>query len=143
MMPFVSDWKNLLKMFDDYSKFGLVKDSNVRKVFDKFDLYDSLGRFTVPVISESKDNTLYNDCDVLSSKAAENMFKFFDLDKMTKEFNFSSNEETLVIFYHELMWVLLDYYEREGVIKKPVAFSNPDESSPEDISDLVFIVRQK
>jgi hypothetical protein len=127
MMPFVSDWKNLMKMFDDYIQFGFVKDAEVRKVFDKFNLYNESGSFTVPVIAESKDNTLYSDCDILSNKVAENMFKFFDLSGFTNEFNFSSDEETLVIFYHELMWELLDYYEREGVIKKPIVFSNPDE----------------
>jgi hypothetical protein len=141
MMPFVSDWKNLMKMFDDYIQFGFVKDAEVRKVFDRFNLYDASGRFTVPVIVESKDNTLYSDCDILSNRVAENMFKVFDLSDLTEEFSFSSDEEALVIFYHELMWELLDYYEREGIIKKPIAFSNPDESLPEDISDLVFIVR--
>lgn len=141
MMPFVSDWKSLMKMFDEYTKYSLVKDSEVRKVFDKFNLYDASGRFTVPVIVESKENILYNDCDVLADKVAESLFKYFNLSSFTKEFAFSSNEEALVIFYHEFMWELLDYYERNGVIKKPVAFSNPDESLPEDISDLVFIVR--
>jgi len=143
MLPFVSDWKNLLKMFDDYTQFGMVKDAVVRKVFDKFNLYDESGRFTVPVIEESNENTLFSDCNILSDKVAKNMFKFFDLNGFTKEFGFDTDEETLVIFYHELMWELLDYYEKNGVIKKPIAFSNPDESLPGDISDLVFIVRAK
>jgi hypothetical protein len=143
MLPFVSDWKNLLKMFDDYTQFGIVKDAGVRKVFDKFNLYNASGRFTIPVIIESNESTLYEDCGVLSDKAAGNMFKFFDLTGLTKEFGFISDEEALVIFYHELMWEMLDYYEKNGVIKKPIAFSNPDESLPEDVSDLVFIVRDK
>lgn len=57
------------------------------------------------------------------------MFKYFDLSSFTREYAFNSDEESLVIFYHELMWELLDYFEEEGIIKKPIAFSNPDESA--------------
>jgi hypothetical protein len=141
MLPFVSNWKNLLKMFDEYTEFGKVKDTEVRKVFDKFNLNDASGNFTVPIIIESKENTLYNDCNLLSEKLADNIFKFCNIKELSNEFDFSSDQEALVVFYHELMWEMLDYYEKNDVIKKPIAFSNPDESTPEDISDLVLIVR--
>jgi hypothetical protein len=141
MYPFVSDWKNLLTMFDDYAKFGAVRNTDARKVFDKFNLYDYSGKFTVPIIFESKENALFERCSVISNGMGSGMFNFFDLNELTHKFGFSSNEEALVVFYHELMWEMLDYYEKNGVIKKPIAFSNPDETLPEDISDLVFIIR--
>ncbi len=39
------------------------------------------------------------------------------------------------------MWDLLDYFENEGLITKPVAFADPDHTSPEDISSLTFFVK--
>ena len=44
--------------------------------------------------------------------------------------------------YHELMWDLMDHMESNGVIKKPIVFSEPEKAKQSDIADLVFIVRK-
>jgi len=47
------------------------------------------------------------------------------------------------ISYHELMWDLLDDLEKQGIIRKPIAFADPKKAQAKDIADLVFIVRGK
>lgn len=54
MYPFVADWKNLGKMFDDLAEKGKIVNDDAKKVFSPFNLFDSLGQFTVPIIEEKK-----------------------------------------------------------------------------------------
>jgi len=59
MLPFVADFRTLVRMFDEYKEKGYVEDDRVREVFGPFDLFDDSGRFTIPVIVETATNPLY------------------------------------------------------------------------------------
>lgn len=41
------------------------------------------------------------------------------------------------------MWDLLNYFEEQNLIQKPIAFANPDKTESKDIAYLVFIVKGK
>jgi len=143
MIPFVSDWKNLLKMFDDYVDSGRVLDPKAKKVFEPFNLFNNVGIFTIPVIIENNNNKLFRIYDEISDKIANNVNSFMDLNALRERFHFRSNKQTLVIVYHEMMWDLLNYFENKNLITKPVTFSEPGNTKPADISNLIFIVRSK
>jgi len=142
MIPFVADWDNFSQMFDDFVEKGKVENKKAKQVFGPFNLFDSSGRFTVPVIVEKKDDALYQNCLSLSSKVSEQVLEVINWKKLKKELGFQDEEEALVVSYHELMWELLDYFEQQGLIQKPIAFANPEEAQSKDIGDLVFIVKQ-
>jgi hypothetical protein len=142
MIPFVADWKNLGKMFDDFLKKGKVEDENAKKVFSPFNLFNSSGQFTIPIIEEKKGNTLYEICFLISEKIAKEVPELLNLSELKEAFDFHNEEQTLVIIYHELMWDLLDYFEEQNLIQKPIAFANPDKAESKDIADLVFFVKR-
>jgi len=141
MMPFVADFKNLIQMFNDYIAFGRVKDPAAKEVFAPFDLFDRNGLLTIPVIREYQSDSLYNRCIVLSEQIVQLVLKSLDTQSMRKRFDFKDESQTAVVVYHEIMWDLMDAYEMKGCLKKPVAFSIPDQAESSDIADLVFIVR--
>jgi hypothetical protein len=47
----------------------------------------------------------------------------------------------LVIACHEVMWDLMDAWERRGVVSKPRILADPASAAPADVGDLVFVVR--
>ena len=141
MIPFVADWKNLGKMLDDFLQKGKVEDENAKKVFSPFNLFNSSGQFTIPIIEEKKGNTLYEICFLISEKIAKEVPKLLNLSELKEAFDFRNEEQTLVIVYHELMWDLLDYFEEQNLIQKPIAFANPEKAESKDIADLVFFVK--
>ena len=141
MMPFVADWKNFSRLFEDYCKLGRVEDKLAKAVFAPFDLFDNSGQFTVPVIIETENNLLYKISSNISEMVSSAVPNVLDLVELTKTFNFRDNRQTLIIIYHELMWDLMDQWANEGLLKKPFAFTNPEKADPSDIGDLVFIVR--
>jgi len=141
MIPFVADWKNQLQMFNDYLEKGRVVNEEAKKVFAPFNLYDKDGYFTIPVIEEKEDNELYRISCAISEKVAERVPKILDLSGLTEKYGFRDNGQAMVIVYHEMMWDLMDYFEEEGLVGKPVAFASPEKVEQKDIADLVFIVR--
>ena len=141
MLPFVADFKNLGRMFDDYTKSGRVVDTAAKRIFSPFNLFDPNGEFTIPTITEVKSNKLYSVSVELSNRIAQVVLRTLDLAFLSTKYNFRDAQQTLVIVYHEIMWDLMDAYENKGLLTKPVAFADPGHTRSSDISDLVFIVR--
>ncbi len=143
MVPFVADWKNFGRIFEDYVAKGRVENEEAKKIFAPYHLFDASGRFTVPIIDATENNALHQVSVRIARRVADEAPAALNLDSLTKEFGFRDTKQTLVIAYHELMWDILDGLESEGLIRKPIAFSNPEKAEPKDIADLVFIVREK
>lgn len=141
MTPFVADWKNLFKIFDDYVEAGKVKDAKAKEVFVPFGLFNEKGVFTIPVIIEKAGDPLFDICNIISNDIVKEMKELKEVNLLKKDFGFKDNKQTLIIVYHEVMWDLLDYFENQEMITKPVAFADPDNTKPEDISSLVFFVK--
>jgi len=141
MLPFVADLPTLVRLFEDYVNKGRVEDIRARTVFAPFHLFDAAGRLTVPVIDAAANDSLHQSSEVISAAIAEKLPTLLDLDGLTAEFKFRDGEQALVVFYHELMWDLMDYWESKGIIRRPAAFVNPASASAADIAALVFVVR--
>ena len=93
--------------------------------------------------NKKSENPLYNLCLRIATKTTELVVETMDLDEITERFDFRDKKQTMVIIYHELMWDMLDDLEKQGIIQKPIAFSDPENAEAKDIADLVFIVRRK
>ncbi|MDH4156549.1 MAG: hypothetical protein OEW00_04655 [candidate division Zixibacteria bacterium] len=141
MIPFLADWKNLLQILDDYINVGRVVDKQAKEVFAPFNLFDTSGRFTIPIVEETPDNQLFQICHALSHEIVDIAPGVLDLPGLTAAFGFRDEKQTVVIAYHELMWDLMDIFTELGLVQKPLAFADPDNSEPQDIADLVFIVK--
>ena len=141
MIPFVSDWTNLEKILDNYINEGKVVDEQAKEVFAPFNLYDATGRFTIPIIEETSDNRLFQVCLALTYEIVDIVPSVLDLPGLTEAFGFRDEKQTVVIAYHELMWDLMDGFGDLGLVQKPRAFADPDKAEPQDIADLVFIVK--
>ncbi|RJP81148.1 MAG: hypothetical protein C4524_02420 [Candidatus Zixiibacteriota bacterium] len=140
MLPFVSDWKHLGKLFDELVSTGRAVDPQARAVFEPFDLFDSQGLFTVPVIEEREDDPLYGRCLDLAREVGLGFPELVDLEALADSFAFNDPAEALVVAYHEFMWELLEVLEEQKLIAKPRAFADPAAAQPADIGQLVFIV---
>jgi hypothetical protein len=143
MLPFVADFNNFLRMFNDYVQEGKVEDAQAKKVFGPFDLFDANGNFTVPIITADGSDPLHNLSEEIARQVAERVPTLLDLNSVRKQFGFRDDQQALVIVYHELMWDLMDDLESKGIVRKPMAFADPKSARQADISDLVFIVRKR
>ncbi|MCK4353478.1 hypothetical protein KAW65_08750 [candidate division WOR-3 bacterium] len=139
---FYSDVKAFISLFEDLKKYGKVKNERAKQFFKPYNIFDSKGNFTIPIIVEDSSNKLYQTCISLSKKVAYQSLEVLNIENLQKKLQLKNMSETIVIIYHELMWDILDYLENHRIIQKPVAFANPEKAVSKDISDLIFIVKQ-
>lgn len=138
-----SDFEAYTALFEDIKKFGKVKNAKVMEVFRPYNIFDSNGYLTIPVIIEDDHNKLYKLSKEISKQAGKEVSLSFDIQELMKKLSIPGIGETMVVIYHELMWDLLDYFESQGIIQKPIVFTSPEKAGLRDISDLMFIVKQR
>ena len=93
----------------------------------------SVPNIKAPSYKHSKD---------LSQKIAKQVNQIFDIQEIGKNLGIKDPNKTMIVLYHEFMWELLDYFENQGIIQKPIVFTNPEKAELKDVSDLIFIVKQ-
>ena len=134
------NWNKLGALLEDYLENGRIVDEALRKNLAETGIFDSVGKLTIPIIIEREDNQLYSACREVADKTANLFLRNLDLERLKTEFDFNNDERAIVVSYHEWMWEYLDYLEKEGLVRRPFAFSNPEEAGPEDIGALLFVV---
>ena len=129
-------------LLEDILKHGKVKNEKAITVFKDYSIFDSKGDLTIPVIVENTSNNLYRLCKMLAQKVAEQVVNALDIENLESELHIKDRGETMAVAYHEIMWDLLDYFESQRVIQKPVVFANPEKAELKNVADLMFVVKQ-
>ena len=137
-----SDREAYTYLLEDIVKYGKVQNKKAITVFKPYNILDSDGNLTIPVIVEDMSNSLYEPCEVLAQKVARQVLNTLNIQELRSELHIEDRSETIIVAYHELMWDLLDYFETQNIIQKPFIFANPEKAKLKDVSDLIFIVKQ-
>ncbi len=137
----VFNWDNLYALRDELLKHGKVADVELRSKLIPYGVVNDNGEFTVPIIEMKPDDQIFLVCQSLAEKIVGFIFQKLDLEKLQEEFGFSDRERAFVVAYHEWMWELMEYLDEQGLARKPLAFSHPEEAGPKDIGKLFFIVK--
>jgi hypothetical protein len=122
-------------------KSGFIEDESLREAFAPFGITDSKGRISIPIIDESENNKIYTIGKKIAKKMTDNTLKLISFEKFKNEFDFRDIYQTVVVFYHELIWDLMDSLVDQGIVKKPVAFTDDESVVTKDVAELMFIVR--
>ena len=130
-------------LFNDYLDDGTIASVSTREFFAPLKIIDSNGRITLPIIAESPSDPIYHRCRVFTEKVADEFLARVELANIASEFGLVDNNEAVVILYHDLMWDILDVLEKDDLVERPLAFSQPVDAPPESIADLMFIVTSK
>ncbi len=128
--------------FVEFARNGRVNDEKIKETFMPFGIFDESGKLLIPVIEENNSNELYRISRRISQRIAGRVPELLSFEDLSKEYNFRDTEQSLIIIYHELMWDLMDELTDRGLIEKPVLFSHPDDATPKNVADLVFIVHK-
>lgn len=141
MRPFVADWKNQTKMFDEFVSQGKVTDPSAMTAFAPFGIFDAGGCPTVQTIMENPDDPLYECCLDLAKTISSRVLEDVKKGNLKDLVGCEDEESALVIAYHEWMWEFLEVCENRGLLEKPLAFAHPEKATAADIGDLVFLVK--
>ena len=137
----VFHWDNLYILRDDFIKFGKVVNEKIKFELKSYGILDDRGNFKVPIIELKTDDQIFLICQSLATKIVGFIVQKLNLENIKREFGFHDTEKAFVVAYHEWMWEFMEYLDEQDIVKKPFAFSNPQEAEPKHIGKLLFIVK--
>ncbi|MDR1089549.1 MAG: hypothetical protein LBL79_00605, partial [Prevotella sp.] len=120
-----------------------ITDQKVINGFSTFGFFDKNANLTIPIIDQSDNNDLH----LLSGKVVDKIFPVFvksvNIEAVKEYYRFKDNSETVIIFYHEVMWDILNLLMERRIIQMPVAFETPEKATSIDVAELCFITINK
>ena len=137
----VLNYKMLRKMLNDYKENGRVINPEVFKTFEGNELFDKKGNLQIPIIKADSTDVIYSQSKSIANIIVQYLNNNIDYSKVLANYPNIEKDHAITILYHEIMWDILDIMERAGQIKKPAAFGKPNLAKPEDLKDLIFIVK--
>lgn len=136
-------WDKNIEALFTIARGNAVPNNEIINEFAAYGFFDKDLHLTIPVIDENENNVLY----LLANKIIDRLLPAFlektDFEPLRTSFKFNDNSETMVVFYHEVMFDLMDLLIERQVIQLPTAFQNPDKATAKDAADLCFIVISK
>ncbi len=136
-------WNKNIETLFPLAQGNSIPDKEIINEFADYGFFDKDLRLTIPVINEKENNDLY----LLSIKIIDRLLLTFkantEVEQLKTSYGFNNSSETVVIFYHEVMFDLMDLLIEKQVIQLPTAFKSPDKATLKDAADLCFIVISK
>lgn len=123
-----------------------VKQSNGEKIADRamieklssWGLVDPKGRITVPVIHYGNGDPIDVLCLEITTELSDAVKRYCS-STWAQSHDLESEDIAEVIFYHEVMWDLLDRCEAEAIVTRPAILAG-EETGSQHFGDITFIV---
>jgi len=136
-------WDKNIETLFPLAQGNSIPDKEIINEFADYGFFDKDSRLTIPVINEKENNELH----LLSLKIIDRLLLTFkaktDFEQLKTLYKFSNISETVVVFYHEVLFDLMDLLIEKQIIELPTAFKSPEKATLKDAGDLCFIVISK
>jgi len=133
---------NLKLIRDNFTEHGKLINEKLIKELEPYEIVDSSGNLSVPIIREHTDDKLFLICESIAKKVVKYFLRNMNLRELVKEFDFNAESEALIVCYHEFMWELLENLEENEIVEKPFFFYRPHEATYKDLGSLLFIIKK-
>ena len=125
-------------MFDfqnEFIKNRKVTDAKLIEQLYRFGVVDQSGKITIPIINETETNEFNTICDVIIEKLASVVEG--NLEQFMKIADMQNKELSTVIFYHELIWDLMELLQKNRLIRMPRILLS-SQAPQKEIGNLMF-----
>ncbi len=137
----VSNYDLLGEFLNDFKENGKITKAEILKEFENNGLFNKNGELQIPVFKADSTDIIYSQSENIAKKVVAYLINKIDYTTLLSDFSGLSKGQKITIIYHEIMWDIISVMEENGQIKKPVAFGKPKEAKPQDLKDLIFIVK--
>jgi len=140
IMPW--DWsQQMFSDFDrDFSANGRLTDTTLINYLYEFGISDKKGNVLVPVLNPNADNMLNNYCKKIVKSLAEEVKQY--APTFAKRYNIKNEKIAATIFYHELMWDLVQILIENKQVTYP-AILQGKATSREHLKDVTLIIKEQ
>lgn len=137
----VRSYKLLSAFLFDYIEHGKITQPAIFEEFAENDLFDENGELQIPIIKADSTDTIYLRSKRIAQKVVRYLRNDIDYSVIIADRQNLTKGQKITVLYHEMMWDILDIMERNGQLRKPIAFEHPQDAKTVDLKDLLFIVK--
>ncbi|MCI8997916.1 MAG: hypothetical protein HFJ95_02840 [Muribaculaceae bacterium] len=117
-----------------------IENKDVINAIDGWGLINQDGKILIPIMRVGSNDKIDVLCKSITTQLSEAV-KFY-CHSWSAEHNIASEKLGQIIFYHEVMWDLLDILESKGMISMPPILKG-EEVGKEHFGDICFIVLEE
>lgn len=121
----------------DKTKGCRIEDQDVIDAISGWGLTDEKGNILIPILHKNNNDNIDNLCRSITTNLSDAVKKY--CSSWNAAHNISSERVGQIMFYHEVMWDLLDILESKGMITMP-AILKGEEVGKQHFGDICFIV---
>ena len=114
-----------------------IENQDIIQSIAGWGLTDENGNILIPVMHKNNDDNIDRLCKSITDRLSNGVKQY--CISWAPAHNISSPKLGQIIFYHEVMWDLLDILESKGIISMP-AILKGEEVGKEHFGDICFIV---
>lgn len=134
---------DLSVFIEEFSRKNKIENQKILDEFTPYGFFNETGNLTLPIIIEEKDNQLYSLSNKITDKLLAAFVNSTNTESLKASYGFRNDSEAIVIFYHEVMWDVLNLLIERQMVRMPIAFEFPDKAKPADIAGLCFLTVKK
>lgn len=125
----------MLDFQDEFIKNKKVTDAKLIEQLYRLGVVDQSGKITIPIINETETNEFNTICDTIIEKLASAVED--NLEQFMKIAGLQNRELSTVIFYHELIWDLMELLKKNRLITMPRILLS-SQAPPKEIRNIMF-----
>lgn len=125
---------------NEFIKNRKVTDVELIERLCRFGVVDQRGNIAIPIIDEAETSEFNAICDVIIGKLASAVDD--NLEQFMKIAGMQNKELSTVIFYHELMWDLMELLQKNRLITMPRILLSSEAPQKEVRNLMFFTVKQ-
>jgi hypothetical protein len=130
-------FRQLIPFVEDVVADNKLDDPELRKSFSAFDLYNDQGELTIPVFEGEWSKRLEKMAKRVYAKTTE----FVDSKEMQEILGMETRAQAAMFLHYEIRYAFLSHVLEKGVIEAPIDFENAEGNSPEDMGNLLFLMK--
>jgi len=131
------EFRQLTAFLKDVATDNKVDEPELEKSLSVFGLFGDGGKLTIPVFENEWSTKLENMAKRIYARTVE----LVDSEEIKEILGMETQAQAAMFLHYEIRYAFLDYLLEKGIIEAPVDFKNVDNNGPQDMKNLVFLIK--
>jgi hypothetical protein len=130
-------FQQFFSFIKDVSVDSKINDPELKNAFSDLGIFDAQGNLTIPVFEDEWPVKLEN----MAKKVFARTIDLVDSTDMKQILCMETQTQAAMFIHYEIRYAFLSLLLEKGIIELPVDLDNADNNNPEDVGNLLFLIK--
>ena len=131
------NFRQLNAFLKDVATDNKVDEPELVKSLSVFGLFDDKGKLSIPIFESEWSTKLEN----MAKRIYAQTIELADSEEMKEILGMGTQAQAAMFLHYEIRYAFLYYLIEKGIIEAPADFENEDNNSPQNMKNLVFLIK--